>query len=94
LVAWIAKRNGATTTGRELLVHAFSTALQAAELQASIALVLDPYDEETADMWLRYQGIKFRRSAPDPQDRDDESHESRPRRLWTPLQLHDAGFVS
>jgi len=69
LVAWIAKRNGAATTGRELLMHAFSTALQASELQASIALVLDPYDEETAAMWVRYQGVRASAGQPETRTR-------------------------
>jgi len=94
LVAWIAKRNGAESTGRELLMHAFSTALQASELQASIALVLDPYDEETAEMWLRYEGVQFRRSAPAANEPGEVDGEPPPRRLWAPLQLHDVRFVS
>jgi hypothetical protein len=81
LVAWIAKRADASSDcGRQLLLHAFGSATSVAQIQGSIALVLDPFDEETARMWLSKRDVPFRRAA-----RERGTDDARPRRLWTPL---------
>jgi hypothetical protein len=89
-IAWLAKHRDATTRGLRILEHAFSTATQVAELQGNIALVLDPYDEATAAMWLAMD-VGFRRSS---RDKFDDGHQNgsvddRPRRLWMPLRDAD-----
>ncbi len=61
LVAWMAKAAGAQVDGRELLLHAVATARRASVLQATAVLVVDPFDEETGEMWQQRFG--FRRSA-------------------------------
>jgi hypothetical protein len=85
LIAWLAKHRFATTPGVKILQHAFAVALQVAELQGTIALVLDPFDDETAAMWLAMPSVQFRRSGADRGDDDD----AKPRRLWMPLRLPD-----
>jgi hypothetical protein len=53
LIAWAAKRtDGGGNCGALIMGHALATAWEVAELQGNIALVLDPYDEQTAEMWL------------------------------------------
>jgi len=81
LVAWIAKQADASSDcGRAVLFHAFSVATEVSHLQGSIALVLDPFDDQTAEMWERRTDVPFHRSARSPGD-----DEQKPRRLWTPL---------
>lgn len=53
LITWIAKHRYAQTSGIEVLAHAAGTALNVAEHQGVVALVLDPYDDDTAEMWKR-----------------------------------------
>ncbi len=73
LVAWIARDASSATEGVELLLHAAATARRAAALQASALLVVDPFDDETAQMWRERFG--FRAS----------SQKGDPKRLWLPL---------
>ena len=75
LVAWIAKDKRSAVDGGELLLHAAATARRAATLQAAALLVVDPYDDETAQMWRTRFGFK-------------SSSERGPlKRLWIPLDL-------
>jgi hypothetical protein len=93
LIAWAAKRtDGEEKCGALIMGHALATAWEVAELQGNIALVLDPYDERTADMWLGMDFLTFRRSA-NPQ-KDDSDEDSEPLlRLWTPLHPADDSFT-
>ncbi|MCW3019849.1 MAG: hypothetical protein JWN10_2157 [Solirubrobacterales bacterium] len=90
LIAWTAKRNGADACGELILKHAFTSALEVAETQGNIALVLDPYDDETAKMWLRMECVDFRRSA---EARPSANGADPVARLWTPLHPAQAHFV-
>ena|ERR1035438_10300636 len=91
LIAWAAKRAGAGEQCGELILrHAFTSALEVAQNQGNIALVLDPFDEETAGMWMKMEAVKFRRSA-EPRTGPDGSE--RIPRLWTPLHPPRKGFV-
>jgi hypothetical protein len=75
LVAWIAKRHDAEISGRKLVAHAVFVASQVAELQGTIALVLDPHDGEVSRVWRERYGF-----------RPAVAEEGKPtRRLWLPL---------
>lgn len=74
LVAWIAKHRDAVVSGRSLFLYAISVAREAADRQGTVAIVLDPYDDETAERWAEHYGFKRART---PGGR-------RPR-LWIPL---------
>lgn len=75
LVAQIAKsREAPPGTGDRLIEQAFALAREAAQIQGSVALVVDPFDEETERMWRTKFG--FRSSAKLVGGR---------RRLWLPL---------
>jgi hypothetical protein len=58
LVAWIAKRHDAEISGRKLVAHAVFVASQVAELQGTIALVLDPHDGEVSRVWRERYGFR------------------------------------
>jgi hypothetical protein len=73
LVTWFAKDRRARVEGKTLLLHAAATARRAATMQAAAVLVVDAFDEETAEMWKDRFG--FRRSSGSDADR----------RLWIPL---------
>lgn len=77
LVTWLAKDHRADFDGELLVMHAAATARKATMTQASVALVLDPYDDETAEMWRTRFG--FRRSSGSNADR-----------LWVPLARSEA----
>jgi hypothetical protein len=90
LIAWAAKRNGGCEGCGELILrHAFTSALEVAQSQGNIALVLDPYDEETAEMWMKMGFVKFRRSA----GARHSNGTPQVRRLWTPLHPQRRGFA-
>lgn len=75
LIAWLAKHRDTAMPGEKIVDFAFSIAAKVAEQQGTTALVLDPFDDATASMWLaRYE---FRESA--TKIREDQ------RRLWMPL---------
>jgi hypothetical protein len=74
LITWIAKDRRAEIEGKLLLLHAVATARRAAALQATAVLVVDPFDEKTAEMWCKRYG--FRPSA----------EARKPKRLWLPLE--------
>jgi len=74
LIAWIAKAHEAGVDGGEILLHAAATARRAADQQATAVLVVDPYDDDTSEMWQQRFG--FRSSA----GRNSK-------RLWLPLAL-------
>lgn len=75
LVAWIAKRHDAEISGRKLVAHAVFVASQVAELQGTIALVLDPHDGEVSRVWRERYGFR-------PAVAEEGK---RTRRLWLPL---------
>lgn len=75
LVTWIAKDCRADVEGKHLLMHAVATARRVDALQATSVLVVDPYDDDTAQMWRDRFG--FRPSA----------GQAGPRRLWLPLSV-------
>lgn len=91
LIAWLAKHRDATTPGLTILHHAFAVALLVSELQGTIALVLDPYDESTARMWVDMPDVQFRRSAAERDAGDHGAGGEKPRRLWMPLRLPELG---
>jgi hypothetical protein len=92
LVAWIAKRDGCDISGTEILWHAAKTALKIAEEQGNIALVLDPWDETTAESIWRQPPYNFKQSAPLKTDEKSDG-DSRPRRLWHTLMGSNEGPV-
>jgi hypothetical protein len=75
LIAWIAKNDQADVDGKVLMLHAAATARRVAALQATTVLVVDPYDDETAEMWRGRFGF---RSSAEPAER---------KRLWLALQV-------
>jgi hypothetical protein len=75
LVTWLAKDHRADFDGTLLLKHATAVARKAMLTQASVALVLDPFDDETAEMWKTRYG--FRKSS------------GSSGRLWIPLAPKD-----
>jgi hypothetical protein len=90
LITWTAKRDGGEDgCGERIMGHALATAWEVAELQGNVALVLDPYDHATAEMWSDFAFLDFRRSA-DPRGRSEAG--ARIPRLWTPLHPADEGF--
>jgi hypothetical protein len=70
LITWLGKHAEADISGRVLIRQAAFVAREVAEWQGNIALVLDPYNEETAELWL--ERYSFFRSG-------------KPGRLWLPL---------
>lgn len=73
LIAWLAKRNDSgRDAGEKILLHAFSTATSVAVRQGNLAVVLDAFDTETAQLWNRKYG--FVRASGKPKSR-----------LWVPL---------
>jgi hypothetical protein len=72
LVAWVAKARDADIDGAVLLRHADAVARRVDRLQATCALVADPFDEDVAEMWRERYGF-----------RDSPGEDSR--RLWLPL---------
>lgn len=80
-LAWLAKRKGAPrTVAGDLFDHALATARVGARTSGAIAMALDPYDADSADIWTgdRYG---FRRSRTNSSDGI--------RRLWRPLFTAD-----
>ncbi len=76
LIAWVARHEEAEIDGARLLKFALSIARRAAFLQGAVALVLDPFDEKLAKLWVERYG--FERSQ--TRVRGGEL-----RRLWLPL---------
>jgi hypothetical protein len=76
LLAWIAKHEEAEIDGALLLKFAISIARRAAFLQGEVALVLDPFDEQLARLWIERYG--FVRS-------QTRIRGGMLRRLWFPL---------
>jgi hypothetical protein len=74
LVAWLARHRDGIVSGRKILVYALSIALQVARRQGTLAVVLDPFDDDTAEMWAGRYG--FRRS---------QTRAGSDVRLWIPL---------
>lgn len=74
LIAWIAKDRRASIDGKALLLHAAASARRVSTVQATSVLVVDPFDEDTADMWRERYGFRASRDS------------RRPPRLWLPLQ--------
>jgi hypothetical protein len=61
LVQWLAKRRGSSVSGWEILAHAIGTALKVSEDLGLVAIVLEPYDEASADIW-RADPYRFKTS--------------------------------
>jgi hypothetical protein len=74
LIAWVARHRDGDTPGRSIVLYALSIALKVARLQGTPVAVLDPFDDETATLWVKRYG--FRRSRT-PGGNDV--------RLWVPL---------
>jgi hypothetical protein len=74
LIAWIAKDTQSDVDGSDLLRHAAATARRAATLQATAVIVLDPFDEASAQMWRERFGFR------------PSSQPGALKRLWLPLQ--------
>jgi hypothetical protein len=74
LIAWLAKHVDAEVAGERILHYAIFIALKVARMQGTPVLVVDPYDEESAELWMDRYG--FRRSQT-PGGADV--------RLWAPL---------
>jgi hypothetical protein len=74
LVTWIARDKRAAVEGRTLLLHAVATARRASALQATAVLAVDPFDEETDEMWRKAFGFR------------PSSEPGTLKRLWLPLR--------
>jgi hypothetical protein len=75
LITWIGKDRGSGIDGADLLRHATATARRAAALQAAALLVVDPFDDETDEMWRSRYGFR------------SSSQNGALKRLWLPLAL-------
>lgn len=74
LIAWLSKARDSDVDGETILLHALGVAQAVLDLQGNKVVVLDPYDEATADLWAeRHQ---FRKT------KADEGVT----RLWHPLE--------
>jgi hypothetical protein len=73
-IRWFGRHIESDVTGKEVLEQATLIATEVAEIQGNIALVIDPYDDATAEMLLKQ--YKFLRSAKHGQ-------------LWLPLQRQE-----
>jgi hypothetical protein len=69
-IKWLSKREGGKFRGRSIFRQATIRALEVAALQGNVALVIDPYDDETAA--LLHERHSFFRTADQGQ-------------LWVPL---------
>jgi hypothetical protein len=58
LLAQFARAADAPGIGKELLRHAVGTARRARTYVGATALVVDPFDEPTAEMWREYFGFR------------------------------------
>ena len=76
LVVWVAKHRDAGTPGDKILSYAASIALEVAQLQGTLAFVVDPFDDETKAMWKDRYGFR-------PSDTKVGKGQ---RRLWVPLR--------
>jgi hypothetical protein len=76
LIPWLAKDGRNLMPGEVLLEVALGVAREAARLQGGAALVLDPFDLETSEMWLK-PPYSFKRSR--------TINRSGLYRLWKPL---------
>jgi hypothetical protein len=74
LVAWLARHVDAEVPGKRIVHYAVAIALEVARLQGTPVVVADPYDEDSAELWMERYG--FRRSRT-PGGADV--------RLWAPL---------
>jgi hypothetical protein len=75
LIAQIARATDAPAgTGERLVEQAWAFAQEATQLQGSVALVADPFDDETARMWRERFGF-----------RSSQTTVNGRRRLWIPL---------
>jgi hypothetical protein len=79
LVAWAAKAADADVEGAVLLRHADAIAQTVTRLQATCVLALDPFDEDTAELWKVRYG--FKPVAPPLEEGAPAS-----RRLWVSLE--------
>jgi len=78
LVTWVARHGAGSLKGFELLTTAYGLAREATATVAAVALVVDPADDQVAEVW-KSEPYNFR-----------ESEQGRRRgsttpRLWTPL---------
>jgi hypothetical protein len=58
LLAWAAKAADTDVEGAVLLRHADAIAQTVTRLQATCVLALDPFDEDTAELWKERYGFK------------------------------------
>jgi hypothetical protein len=84
LITWVARHRRSTVTGFELMATAYGLARDASQTVAAAALVLDPKDEEVAEVW---------KSPPYFFQESEQSRRRAPSRLWLPLhpEPEDAG---
>lgn len=78
LITWIAKDERTTISGKQLLAHAVAIAAKVARLQGVVAIVLDPFDDDTAKIW-KAAPYKFKTSMTRSADGQ--------RRLWRHLVI-------
>jgi hypothetical protein len=74
LIAWLARHREADVSGRHIVLYALSIALKVARLQGTPVVVIDPFDDASANFWAEH--YKFRRS---------RTHGGNDVRLWIPL---------
>lgn len=77
LVTWVARHGEGVVPGWELLTTAYALAREATTTIAAVALVVDPADDQVAEVW-KGEPYNFRVS-------DQRRRGKRPKRLWMPL---------
>ena len=76
LLTWVARHGNGAVPGYELLSTAYALAREATSTIAAVALVVDPADDQVAEVW-KGEPYNFRES--------EQKRGGAPRRLWTPL---------
>jgi hypothetical protein len=76
LVVWLARRQNGLLSGLELLAHASRRARLVSDIQGLAGLAVDPFDEDTAEVWRAppYEFLKSNTTLPNGN-----------KRLWRPL---------
>ncbi len=62
MLVWLAKHREARSPGEEILDYAISIALDVAKRQGTLTFVIDPFDEQTAQMLMDRYGFKRSRT--------------------------------
>lgn len=77
LLTWVARHGSGSVAGLELLTTAYALAREVTATVAAVALVVDPADDQVAQVWKR-EPYNFRES-------EQKRRRGACNRLWTPL---------